>query len=98
MDDRELSRNGVRVVLQMSPEDGSRQVSRGINLHSGSRNQEQKRMEWYKHTMSSQQLVGITGQMVQADGDTEVLALVEGQQVWEDAMGGLSGWGSQWRI
>ena len=47
------------------------------------------RREWYKHKMSREQLVGMTGQRVQADGGREVL--VEGQEVWEE-------WtGQQWR-
>ena len=43
------------------------------------------RQEWYKHKMSREQLVGITGQRVQADGDKEVL--VEGNEVWEEWTG-----------
>ena len=43
------------------------------------------RREWHRHMMSRKQLVGITGQRVQADGGSEVL--VEGQEVWEDWMG-----------
>jgi hypothetical protein len=43
------------------------------------------RQEWYKHKMSREQLVGITGQSVQADGDKEVL--VEGNEVWEEWTG-----------
>ena len=35
--------------------------------------------------MSREQLVGITGQRVQADGDKEVL--VEGHEVWEEWTG-----------
>ena len=43
------------------------------------------RQEWYEHKMSREQLVGITGQSVQADGDKEVL--VEGNEVWEEWTG-----------
>ena len=37
------------------------------------------------HKMSRKQLVGISGQRVQADGGREVL--VEGQEVWEEWTG-----------
>ena len=40
------------------------------------------RQEWHRHKMSRTQLVGTTGQMVQADGDKEVL--VERQEIWEE--------------
>ena len=43
------------------------------------------RQEWYKHSMSREQLVGTTGQRVQADGGREVL--VEGREVWEELTG-----------
>ena len=43
------------------------------------------RQEWCKHKMSREQLVGITGQRVQTDGDKEVL--VEGNEVWEEWTG-----------
>ena len=43
------------------------------------------RQEWHRHRMSRRQLVGATGQRVQADGSREVL--VEGQEVWEDWLG-----------
>ena len=33
--------------------------------------------------MSREQLVGITGQRVQTDGDKEVLVAMEGNEVWE---------------
>ena len=43
------------------------------------------RQEWHRYKMSRKQLVGITGQRVQADGGREVL--VEGQEVWEEWTG-----------
>ena len=43
------------------------------------------RQEWCKHRMSREQLVGITGQRVQAHGGREIL--VEGQEVWEEWTG-----------
>ena len=43
------------------------------------------RQEWHRHKTSREQLVGITGQRVQADGDKEVL--VERQEIWEEWAG-----------
>jgi hypothetical protein len=43
------------------------------------------RQEWHRHKMNRGQLVGTTGQRVQADGDKEVL--VEGQEIWEEWTG-----------
>ena len=43
------------------------------------------RKEWYRHKMSREQLVGISGQRMQAYGGREVL--VEGQEVWEEWTG-----------
>ena len=43
------------------------------------------RQEWHRHRMSRKQLVGITGQSVQADGGREVM--VVGQEVWEEWTG-----------
>ena len=43
------------------------------------------RQEWRVHKTSRRQLVDITGQMVQADGGSELL--VEGQEVWEEWTG-----------
>jgi hypothetical protein len=43
------------------------------------------RQGWYKHKMSRKQLVRVTGQRVQTDGDKEVL--VEGNEVWEEWTG-----------
>ena len=43
------------------------------------------RQEWYRYEMNREQLVGITGQRVQAGGGSEVL--VEGQEVWEEWAG-----------
>ena len=40
------------------------------------------RQGWHRYKMGRKQLVGITGQKVQADGGREVL--VEGQEAWED--------------
>ena len=41
--------------------------------------------KWHRHKMSRGQLVGTTGQRVQADGDKEVL--MEGQEIWEEWTG-----------
>ena len=40
------------------------------------------RQEWNRYWMSREQLVGITGQRVQADGGRQVL--VEGHEDWEE--------------
>ena len=47
------------------------------------------RQEWHRYKISRKQLVGITGQRVQADGGSEVL--VGGRRV------GRNGLGRQWR-
>ena len=43
------------------------------------------RQEWHRYRMSRKQLVGITGQNVQANGGREVT--VVGQEVWEEWTG-----------
>jgi hypothetical protein len=43
------------------------------------------RQEWHRHKLSREQLVGITGQRVRADGDKEVLMV--GQEIWEEWTG-----------
>ena len=43
------------------------------------------RQEWHRHKLSREQLVGITGQRVRADGDKEVLMV--GQEIWEEWSG-----------
>ena len=43
------------------------------------------RQEWHRHRMGREQLVGTTGQRVQADGGREVL--MEGQEIWEEWTG-----------
>ena len=43
------------------------------------------RREWYKHTVSRGELVGITSRLVHADGQEEVLML--GEEVWEEWTG-----------
>ena len=47
------------------------------------------RQEWHRYKMSRKQLVGITGQRVQADGGREVM--VEGRRF------GRNDWSKQWR-
>jgi hypothetical protein len=71
---------GVRVVVLMKRVAVGRTAG-GFEQAVGIR----CRQEWYKHKMSREQLVGITGQRVQADGDKEVL--VEGNGVWEEWTG-----------
>ena len=43
------------------------------------------RQEWCKHEMGREQMVGTTGQRVQADGGKEIM--VEGREVWEEWTG-----------
>ena len=71
---------GVRVVVLMKRVAVGRTAG-GLEQAVGIR----CRQEWCKHKMSREQLVGITGQRVQADGDKEVLA--EGNEVWEEWTG-----------
>jgi hypothetical protein len=71
---------GVRVVVQMKRVAVGRTaggVEQAIRIRC--------RQEWHRHRMNRGQLVGITGQRVQADGGREVL--VEGQKVWGDWLG-----------
>ena len=68
VDEEQMKRGGVRVVVMM------RRVAVGrttgeIDQTVGIRG----RREWQRHKMSRSQLVGITGQRVQADGGREVL-------------------------
>jgi len=53
----------------------------GINNDeaAGIRSTEEGVVQGFRHKMSRKQLVGITGQKVQAGGSREVLALVEGR-------------------
>ena len=72
VDEKRLNRNGVRVVVMM------RRVA--VGKAAGGFEQAvriRSRKERYRHKMSRKQLVGISGQRVQADGGREVL--VEGR-------------------
>ena len=83
VDEKKLNRNGVRVVVMMRRVAVGKSTG-GYGQAVGSRS----RKEWFRHNshkMSRKQLVGITGQKVQASGSREVL--VEGQDVWEEWMG-----------
>jgi hypothetical protein len=61
MDDRELSRNGVRVVVQMRRMGVSLSKSTGRYMYTQAVGIRSRR-EWYRDSMSRKQLVGITGQ------------------------------------
>ena len=74
-----MSRNEVRVVMMMRVAVGK--AGGGFEQAVGIRSKK----EWYRHKMSRMQLVGISGQRVQADGGRDVL--VEGQEVSEDWTG-----------
>ena len=71
---------GVRVVVLMKRVAIGRTAG-GVEQAVGIR----CRQEWHRHKMSRGQLVGTTGQRVQADGDKEVL--MEGQEIWEEWTG-----------
>ena len=62
------------------------------SIHTGSGDQEQG--EWCRHTISRKELVGITGRLVHADGQVEVLVL--GGEVWEEWTGQAVE-GTDWR-
>ena len=81
VDEKRMSRGGVRVVVMM------RGVAVDKAYASGGFEQAARirsRKEWFRHKMSKKQLVGTTGQRVQASGGREVL--VEEQEVWEEWM------------
>ena len=72
VDEEQMKRvGGVRVVVLMKRVAIGRTAG-GVEQAVGIR----CRQEWHRHKMSRRQLVGTTGQRVQADGDKEVL--VEG--------------------
>ena len=73
-------KGGVRVVVLMKRVAIGRTAG-GVEQAVGIR----CRQEWHRHKMSRGQLVGTTGQRVQADGDKEVL--MEGQEIWEEWTG-----------
>ena len=81
VDEEQMKRvGGVRVVVLMKRVAIGRTAG-GVEQAVGIR----CRQEWHRHKMSRRQLVGTTGQRVQADGDKEVL--VEGQEIWEEWTG-----------
>jgi hypothetical protein len=81
VDEKQMRRvGGVRVMVLMRRVAVGRTAG-GVEQAVGIR----CRQEWCRHSMSREQLVGTTGQMVQADGGREVL--VEGQEVWEEWTG-----------
>ena len=81
LDERQLKKvGGVRVVVLMRRVAVGRTAG-GVEQAVGIR----CRQEWHRHKMSREQLVGITGQRVQADGGREIL--MEGQEVWEEWTG-----------
>ena len=78
VDEKQMKkRGGVSVVVMMKRVAVGRTTGgfeQAVSIRS--------RQEWYRYEMNREQLVGITGQRVQADGGSEVL--VEGQEVWEE--------------
>ena len=75
VDGEQMESGGVRVVVMMERVAVDRIVG-GVDQAMGVR----CRREWQRHKMSRKQLVGISGQRVQAVGGSEVL--VEGQEIW----------------
>ena len=84
VEEKGLSSAGVKVVVQMKRVAVGRTPG-GFEQAVGIRT----RREWCRHSMSREKLVGISGQMVQAEEVTE--ALVEGRRY------GRSGLDRQWR-
>ena len=80
VNEKALTRAGVRVVVQM------RRVA--VGRSAGAYTQAvgiRSRKEWCIHAISRKVLVGITGRLVHADGQEEVLVL--GEEVWEEWTG-----------
>ena len=82
MDEKRLREDGVRVVVmvrRVAVDKEAGGFERAVGIRS--------RKEWYRHKMSRKQLqlVGMSGQRVQAGGGREVL--VEGQEVWVEWTG-----------
>ena len=87
--EKALTRAGVRVVVQM------RRVA--VGRSAGAYAQAvgvRSRKEWCIQTMNRKVLVGITGRLVHADGQEEVL--VVGDEVWEEWTGQTVE-GTDWR-
>ena len=80
VDEEKVKTGGVRVKVVMKRVAVGRTAG-GVEQAVGIR----CRQEWHRHKMSREQLVGTTGQRVQADGDKEVL--MEGQEIWEEWTG-----------
>jgi hypothetical protein len=78
--EKALTRAGVRVVVQMKRVAVGRSAgayAQAVGIRS--------RKEWCIQTMSRKKMVGITGRLVHADGQEEVL--VVGDEVWEEWTG-----------
>ena len=89
VDEKALSGAGVSVVVQM----GRVAVGRSAGAYSQTVGIRSK-SEWCRHTVNRRELVGITGRLVRADGQEEVLVLDE--EVWEEWTGKV-GEGTDWR-
>ena len=84
VEEKGLSGAGVEVVVQMKKVAvGRTPGGMGFKQAVGIRT----RREWCRHSMSREKPVGISGQMVQAEGEAE--SLVEGQEVWGEWTGQL---------
>ena len=80
VNEKALTRAGVRVVVQMKRVAVGRSAgayTQAVGIRC--------RKEWCNHVMGRKVLVGITGRLVHADGQEEVLVL--GGEVWEEWTG-----------
>ena len=87
--EKALTRAGVRVVVQMRRVAVGRSAgayAQAVGIRS--------RKEWCIQTMNRKVLVGITGRLIHADGQEEVL--VVGDEVWEEWIGQTVE-GTDWR-
>ena len=80
VDEEQMKNGGVRVAVMVKRMATGRTAG-GFDLAVGIKSSR----EWQRHKMSRKQLVGITGQRIQADGGKEVL--VEGHGSWEEWTG-----------
>jgi hypothetical protein len=87
--EKALTRAGVRVVVQMrrvAVGRSARAYAHAVGIRS--------RKEWCIQAMNRKVLVGITGRLVHADGQEEVLVM--GGEVWEEWTGQTVE-GTDWR-
>ena len=82
VNEEKMKSEGVRLNVPM------KRVTMAVGRATGGAEQAVRircRQEWHRYKMSRKQLVGITGERVQADGGSGVL--VEGKEIWEEWTG-----------